>query len=95
MAKYNVLARRNSMCDWSNWTNTNSKQVAKYAVKVIESYGYQWTLERPITHTAFLAVCYAKGIAPRRAKEFAKDRIHFTSHDVNYLLEEKKRGEEK
>lgn len=86
MAKYNVLARRNSKCDWTAWTSTNSKQTAAHAIKVIMSYGYQWTLEQPMTHTSFLTTCYANGVSPFRAKSFAKGRTHFTTHDINYLL---------
>lgn len=95
MAKYNVLARRNSKCDWTAWTNTGSKRTAAHAIKVIMSYGYQWTLEKPMTQTSFLTACYAKGISPARAKLFAKGRAHFTTHDINYLMqEEHERGKE-
>jgi hypothetical protein len=95
MSKYNVLARRNSNSDWTAWTNTDSKRTAAHAIKGIMSYGYQWTLENPMTHTSFLTTCYAKGISPARAKLFAKGRTHFTTHDINYLMqEEHERGKE-
>lgn len=95
MSKYNVLARRNSNSDWTAWTNTDSKRTAAHAIKVIMSYGYQWTLEKPMTQTPFLTACYAKGISLARAKLFAKGRTHFTTHDINYLMqEEHKRGKE-
>lgn len=96
MSKYNILARRSSTTDWTSWTNTDSIRIAAHAIKVIKSYGYQWTLQKPMTQTSFITKCYAEQISPARAKSFAKGRTHFTTHDINYLMqEEHERGKGK
>ena len=41
---YKLYARRNRREGWTSWTETNNIDILAYNIKVIESYGWQWTI---------------------------------------------------
>lgn len=41
---YRLFVRRSGSDDWSAWTVTNDIDILIYNIKVIEGYGWQWTI---------------------------------------------------
>lgn len=41
---YRLYVRRTPHEDWSAWTETNNIAILIYNIKVIEGYGWQWTI---------------------------------------------------
>ena len=85
MAKFNLIARRHIGEDWSAWCSTNDEDTVKRNIKVIESYGWMWSLEEPVYRHIFKTTCEARGIDKHRIAEYCKGRIKFTTEDIEIL----------
>ena len=93
MAKYSILVRRNNNEDWSAWCNTDDDKVFANSIRVIESYGWRWTLEAPMYAAQFVETCKDCGIDEKIAKKYCKGRIKLTTDDIEILESRVKHNE--
>jgi hypothetical protein len=85
MSKYTLIVRRHAGEDWSAWCNTDDEDKIKHAIEIVDSYGWQWTLEDPMFQSTFKATCYALGINNKLTQAYCKGRIKFVTDDIEEL----------
>jgi hypothetical protein len=85
MSKYNLIVRRHAGEDWSAWCNTDDDNVFANSIKVIESYGWRWSLETPMCQKEFISARIANGIDEKMAKRYCKGRTKLTTDDIEIL----------
>jgi hypothetical protein len=88
MAKtFNLIARRRPTDSWTAWCSTNDEHTVKYNIKVIESYGWQWSLETPMPSKVFRELAFAQDIDPKKVLLFMMGRTSFILEDLEKLKE--------